>query len=240
MLAAVLACVATVTAPAPTSTWLPPASSTHVFVHVPKNGGGTADVYFRGCAEVHVAFATHTLRIAQVLRAGRVAVAVLRDPADRVISEHQWGRLNFGKDYDDGHKREHLRPGNDTAPPQRWDESHADRLLHRTRRVLKPQHEFFFGVPPDHPRVRVLCMERLSAGLVRLAAEACTRSRGSDPSSKVTDVPRLHRTQSADEAEASSSHYTMSDGLRRKLRAAYPNDTQIYQKYCTAGGQVPT
>ena len=203
-------------------------------VHVPKNGGGSADVFFRGCAGVYVAFAQHALGIKSVLDLSRTAVVVLRDPADRVISEYQWGRLNFGKDYDDGHHLIHTL-GNDTAPPRVWKESDMGPLIMRAyhNSKLKPQHTYFAGVASNDRRVRVLCMDRLAEGLAQVAEEACA---GGLASFRAREVPRLHRTQSPKLEQASSSRYTMTDGLRKMLNKVYATDAQLYARHCGNAG----
>ena len=84
-------------------------NASHVFVHVPKTGGGSANVYLRECSAIAVPFGAHALTVAMVLAVNRSAIIALRDPADRVISDYQWNAQDLGKDYNDGVRRSHIK-----------------------------------------------------------------------------------------------------------------------------------
>jgi hypothetical protein len=191
-------------------------NATHVFVHIAKNGGGSAYEFFRDCGGVQVPFGAHKMSVAMILAVNRSAIVALRDPADRVISEYQWSSLDLGKDYDDHVHRSHIRPLGDTAPQGVvWNHSLLPALLAHARVHLKPQASYTGGASLDDPRVTVLCTERLSSGLEQVSQRLCgpptsqrvptasmtmnTSSRNASRTSYTRAVPWLHRTQAPDD-----------------------------------------
>ena len=204
-------------------------NSSHIFVHVAKNGGGSVFEYLHDCPNVIVPFGAHKISVAMVLAVNRSAIVALRDPADRVISEYQWSALDLGKDYDDHVRRSHIRAHDTVAPGTRWNMSHLGTLLSHARANLKPQVEKLGGARLEDPRVNVLCTERLTAGLEHLSRKLCAHR-----NSSMRAVPWLHRTQATGEG----LHYNMTKELRQALLRAYAQDSELHQRFCAGVSNV--
>ena len=211
-------------------------NATHIMVHIPKTGVGSAEQYLKDCAAVSVPFGAHKLTVAMILAVNRSAIIVLRDPADRVISEYQWSQLDLGKDYAHAAPRQSHVKKQDTAPQGLvWNTTRLAALLSHARTHLRPQIQKLGGTGLPDPRVTVLCTERLSTDLERLAQRLCTSTpvagglrekaaaRGSVGNSSWTrSVPWVHRTR----ANGDGTHYRMTTEVRREnsaLPAGAPN-----------------
>lgn len=209
------------------------ANASHVFIHIAKNGGGSAYEYLRECRNVQVPFGAHKISVAMVLAVNRSAIVVLRDPADRVISEYQWSSsLDLGKDYDDHVHHSHVRP-HDTAPQgMSWNATLLPALLAHAKAHLKPQAFYTGGASLNDSKVTVLCTEQLSLGLEQISRRLCN----APTSHNITRaVPWLHRTQ----APGEGVHYNMTEDLRQVLRRAYAQDTELHQRYCSPSPLPP-
>lgn len=206
------------------------------FVHVPKTGGATVDLYFENATEcLEVAYANHFESVSDVVNCGRDALVVLREPTSRILSAHRWFERRYGRD----------NPRKDTASGVHEDGGHhgaaprqeplrldlpgvRERLVSMARAVLNNPlfvpYTFYFQGLNKRPRLlHVWCTESLDAALTNFL---CSKTGGAP-------VQRFHVTHSArDEPHIERQVRAFLEDIVRSEFPQHARDFDLYDAHC--------